>query len=188
MKWSKLLFTKKASVVLIATCLISSIISFTEMSVAQAPRKFTFKCQSSQGVYKTVLVNAVSGKRTDFIVWNSGGLGNYPDNVRCALVTDRLQRLSSLGQLEYFVNGIVNDENVICGVASKKEGCFEHNLVYTLHAGVDPMKKVEKLTGVAIGLVRSPMFETGGRVYLDVKKYLDLLDSSEIKPDQILSM
>lgn len=188
MKLSKLLSTEKViSVGLIAaTCLLSSMTGFAEMSVAQSSRK-SYKCQPSQGVYKTVSINATSGKTTDFIAWNSGGLGGYSDYERCVIVSDRIQRLSNLGQFVYITNGIVNDQNVVCGVASEKDGCFERNLVYTLHGGADPIRKVESLYKVVTGRVGSPIFETEGRVYLNVEKYLDLQDSPEIDPAQILS-
>lgn len=188
MKFSRLLFTPKAlSVALIAaTCLLSSMTGFAEMSVAQSSRK-SYKCQSSQGVYKTVSINAATGKTTEFIAWNPRGLGGYSGYERCVKVSARIQELYDSGRFVYITNGIVNKQNVICGLASEKDGCFERNMMYTLRPGDDPKLKVESLYKVATGRVRSLIFETEGRVYLDVEKYLDLLDSSEIDPNQILS-
>ena len=189
MKSSRLLFTKKIlSVALIAvTCLLSGMTIFAEMTVAQSSRKSIFKCQSKQGIYRTIRINTSNGRETVFIIWNSGGLGGYNDNKRCEIVTNRLQRLSKLGQLRYFTYGKVNEQKVICGIASEKEGCFNPNMLYTLHAGANPIRKVVQFQELAIGQASSPVFETESGLYLDVEKYLDSLESSEIKSEQILT-
>lgn len=165
-------------------CLSQSMIADNEIASAQSSRRFNFQCEYRERTYTTVATRVSNGRKTSLINWNKGGLGEYSDPERCDKVTSRLQRLEDSGQLKHLTHGIVNGENVICGVASIKDGCFKPNMIYTLRAGDDPVAKVLKLDGVQKGRVRSPIYESEGRLYLDFGQYLDLVDSSKVTPEQ----
>lgn len=166
-------------------CLSQSMIADNEIASAQSSRRFNFQCEYRERTYTTVATRVSNGRKTSLINWNKGGLGEYSDPERCDKVTSRLQRLEDSGQLKHLTYGIVNAENVICGIASiKHDGCFNHNMIYTLRAGADPIAKVSQLEGVAKGRVGSPINESEGRLYLDFGKYLDLVDSSKVTPEQ----
>ena len=166
-------------------CLSQSVITDNEIASAQSSRRYNFQCEYRERTYTTVVIRVSNGRETSLINWNKGGLGEYSDADRCDIVTSRLQRLEGLGQLNHLTYGIVNGENVICGIASKNnDGCFNRNMIYTLRAGADPIAKVLKLDGVQEGEVGSPINESEGRLYLDFDKYLDLMDSSKIAPEK----
>jgi len=165
--------------------LSQSMITDNEIASAQSSRRYNFQCEYRERTYTTVAIRVSNGRGTSLINWNKGGLGDYSDADRCDIVTSRLQRLEGLGQLNWFTYGIVNGEKVLCGIASQKDdGCFNRNLIYTLRAGDNPVAKVLKLDGVQKGNVSSPLNESEGRLYLDFDKYLDLVDSSKITPEQ----
>ena len=165
-------------------CLSQSMITDNEIASAQSSRRYNFQCEYRERTYTTVVIRVSNGRETSLINWNKGGLGEYSDADRCDIVTSRLQRLEGLGQLNHLTHGIVNGEKVICGIATKDGGCFNRNLIYTLRVGADPIAKVLKLHEVQMGKVGSPLNESQGRLYLDFDKYLDLMDSSKITPEQ----
>ena len=167
-------------------CLSQSMIADNEIASAQSSRRFNFQCEYRERTYTTVATRVSNGRKTSLINWNKGGLGEYSDADRCDIVTSRLQRLEGWGQLNLFTYGIVNGENVICGVASTdKDGCFNRNMIYTLRRGANPVAKVANLREVQTGRINSPINESQGRLYLEFDKYVDLVDSSEITPDQL---
>lgn len=129
------------------------------------------------------------GQVIPVIRWYSWYFANsgYDPRERCREVSARFQTAHNEGRLKNVTAGIVNNLPVICATTSGGR-CDNENILFTLKPGEDAAERLEKLFDVrdyggsyaATGGQGpgAPLYESGGRRYVDVTKLLAPLENS----------
>jgi hypothetical protein len=145
-------------------------------SPSHASGKIEFSCDNSGSLPTTVAMNRETGNKLSIVRWYSEyftGSG-YDPITRCQEVTARFQRSYNDGSLNYMTAGIVNGMPVICA-AQSGGSCNRGNLLFTLKRGVNAAETLQRLFDVR-DLSAGPLYESGGRTYVNLKKMLAPLE------------
>ncbi len=153
------------------TCLtaVSSVLSFPTQSMAQSQKYY---CAIQNGV-PTTLVDKVGSQDVAIIRWTRAWSEQYTPQRRCEIVSERFQRASEQGNLNYLTTGFFNGLPVVCGTSQRGGSC--DIVLLTLREGDDSVKTVEQLLGIgsyaSVALEQSTGME---RTYYDFNQAFDL--------------
>jgi len=98
----------------------------------------------------------------------------YDPMTRCQQVSGRFQSARDSGRLNYITAGIVNGLPVVCATTAGGR-CDSSNVLFTLKPGQNAADRLQRLFDVR-DLGAGPLYESGGRPYIDVSKLLAPLD------------
>ena len=133
----------------------------------------SYKCVNQNGKYQTVAYT--KNGPVCLIQWKSeffASSGDTPE-MRCALVSDRFQRLYDANTLKFVTTGRINNQPVIC-VAEKVGNeyvCKTNGLLLTLEPRDNPTQVLRSLFDLAVRTSSGPVGR-GGQVVIDVEDFL----------------
>jgi hypothetical protein len=126
---------------------IIAIASFGQWNEVQAQTRVMYSCIQHQGKSKTVA--STNRGRIELIVWESSyfsGAGWTPQK-RCQEITQRFQKFSDNGTLQYVTTGKLNGYPVICTGTRTTKGyqCRPDGLLITLQNNDNPAQVLRNL-------------------------------------------
>ncbi len=163
-------------------CGSTLLLTTTALSTSAASNTVTFTCSQIEGVPATVV--QTSKGDVPVIKWVSNYFVNsgWTAERRCNEVSARFQEYHSQGKLKYLTTGIKNGQNVVCVTQQDKGSC--EDLLFTLKAGSNPGKTLERLLDIRKSASHKPLFETS-KVYIDMEQYLETKISEQKSTDNI---
>lgn len=145
---------------------VGAIASWAPPSQAQTATYFCGKARD--GVYATFARNAIE-KEIEIIRWEKEW-GNYTKKQRCEIVSQRFQRASNAGILNYITHGVQDGQPVICVAQEYGGPCVM--VLLTLGPGENPREALQQLSGY---WVSGPLIQADDgqpQIYIDMKKVL----------------
>ncbi|MDJ1170141.1 COP23 domain-containing protein [Roseofilum sp. BLCC_M154] len=135
-----------------------------------------FQCVIDRGLPTTIATNTQTGNSIAVIRWLSEYLtaSGYDSMRHCQEVSRRFQSARDSGRLDYLTTGIVNGLPVVCATTAGGR-CDSSNVLFTLKPGQNAADRLQRLFDVR-DLGSGPLYESGGRPYIDVSKLLAPLD------------
>ncbi|MDL5045181.1 COP23 domain-containing protein [Oscillatoria amoena NRMC-F 0135] len=149
-------------------------------AVASQPsyaQSIQFSCVMDRGLPTTVARNTATGNSLPVVRWYSeyfSGSG-YDPVTRCQQVSGRFQSARNSGRLNYITAGVVNGLPVVCATNAGGR-CDGSNVLFTLKPGQNAADSLQRLFDVR-DLGAGPLYESGGRQYIDVAKMLAPLEA-----------
>jgi len=154
-----------------------------------------FYCGTDENGDPATIVESHVHGNVPIITWNSGYFAQsansegvtYNDQNRCQIVSERLQKYSDQGTLNFFTSGRVNGMPVICVVADMDAPCNNESMLFTLKEGSDPEATVQKLFDIRAQASSERLYETNNqRTYVNFQEFLNLKSgqSSETTPEE----
>ncbi|MDJ1181603.1 COP23 domain-containing protein [Roseofilum casamattae] len=146
----------------------------SQPSYAQTVR---FSCVMSAGLPTTIATNTINGNSIAVVRWYSEyfAASGYDPVTRCQQVSGRFQSARDSGRLDYITAGIVNGLPVVCATTAGGR-CNGSNVLFTLKPGQNAADRLQRLFDVR-DLGAGPLYESGGRPYIDVAKLLAPLEA-----------
>lgn len=163
-------------------CGSTLLLTTTALITSAKANTVTFTCSQVGGVPTTV-VQTPKGNFS-VIKWVSHYFANsgWTAEKRCSEVSARFQDYHAQGKLRYLTTGIKNGQNVVCVTQQDKGSC--EGLLFTLKAGSNPGKTLERLLDIRKGASHQPLFETS-KVYIDMEQYLEQKISENKLPENV---
>lgn len=147
--------------------------AFSQPSYAQS---IQFRCVMYDGLPTTIATNTQTGNSIAVVRWYSEyfAASGYDPMTRCQQVSGRFQSARDSGRLNYVTAGVVNGLPVVCATTPGGR-CDSSNVLFTLKPGQNAADRLQRLFDVR-DLGAGPLYESGGRPYIDVAKLLAPLD------------
>lgn len=167
-----------------ASLLVLSSIAIPSKSNA-SPQQGIFSCGSTGNGIPATVFTANGGGSNAIFQWDSGffaGSG-YTPQVRCDIVSSKMESNRSSGNMQYFVGGQFNGYKVICASRTSSSGikqCQDSEVLFTLKPTDDTdqvlayivAKNLDKSLP-PLGLHDSPLLRrTDGRYVVDVNRFI----------------
>ena len=151
-------------------------------ALAQVKKVTTFQCLNKDGIYGTV---ARRGQKvTAPLIVYTQSLGGFTPKERCEIVSDRLTKAvaKSGGKLTdlLLTHGKIQNSSVICYVDGSFKPCNRETQLFTLRPKDSGNKVLNELATFAQGKINSPVYQSGGNVFVKFGEAADkLLDESD---------
>ena len=100
----------------------------------------------------------------------------YTPEVRCREVSQRFNQFYNQGVLNFITTGFINNLPVVC-VAGRMGGPCT-NVLFTLKSGQNATRTIQQLFDVRAGAA-GPLFESDGRVYIDMRPYTTAIQANQ---------
>jgi hypothetical protein len=144
-----------------------------------------FECQQIGDKYVTVVIPPTPSQPVvPMIAWEYNGFDGYPPQKRCQIVSQKMQTFYQEGRLNLITHGWVTPKplpgqseeqvpmRVLCGVTNEQQPCNAASMIYTLQPDHDPLAKIEGLNDFRNNLRTDVIYESNGRSYVNVVKYV----------------
>jgi hypothetical protein len=150
----------------------------TVVSEPTYAQSIQFRCVMYDGLPTTIATNTQTGNSIAVVRWYSEyfSASGYDPMTRCREVSGRFQSARDSGRLNYITAGVVNGLPVVCATTAGGS-CNSSNMLFTLKPGQNAADRLQRLFDVR-DLGAGPLYESGGRPYIDVTKLLAPLENS----------
>jgi hypothetical protein len=137
-------------------------------AIAQSPSKVSFYCgqtfdSNTNAIVPTTLV--ASSSRSEpiaLIQWKAKLSGKYTPQVRCKMVSSKLQQAWSAKRLNYLTAGVDKQSGlgIICGIKVRGTACDRSSMLFTLTNGADANETIDRINKIKSGTGSNPLAQS----------------------------
>jgi hypothetical protein len=170
----------------VAGCLAGSLLLTTSLVNAKpaSPSVVKFYCgqsfdpNSNKIVPTTVVATSSRKEPIAFIQWKSTEFVEYTPQVRCSMVSDKLQKAWEGKRLKYLISGKDKStgQGIICGVKLRVTKCNSSNMLFTLSSDADAKAVISRIEGLKRNTTSNPISQSSGGESTDIEEFVEQLN------------
>jgi Circadian oscillating protein COP23 len=167
----------------VAGCLGGSLLLTTSLVNAKpaSPTVVKFYCgqsfdpNSNKIVPTTVVATSSRKEPIAFIQWKSTEFSGYTPEVRCSMVSGKLQKAWEEKRLKYLISGKDKStgQGIICGVKALATKCNSSNMLFTLSSDADAKAVISRIEGLKKGTTSNPVPQSSGGGSIDIEELVE---------------